>query len=73
MKLMTRYPIIITIGAAILGFVAGQMIVTDPLIVGWVKANAPWLKYAVPAVCTAFVVLVGKGAQKRQEKSTSQP
>ncbi len=30
LKLMERWPVIITIGAALLGFVAGEMAVTDP-------------------------------------------
>ncbi len=39
LKLMERWPIIITIGAGLLGFVAGEMAVTDPAIGGWVKAT----------------------------------
>ena len=34
-KLMERFPIIITLGAALIGMVAGEMIVTDPVLVGW--------------------------------------
>ncbi len=64
-KVMERYPIIITIGAALLGFVAGEMAVTDPAITGWIAANAPWLKYALPAFTTALVVVVGKILAKK--------
>ena len=39
-KVMERYPIIITLGAALLGWVAGDMAVTDPAVKGWVDANA---------------------------------
>lgn len=39
LKLMERWPIIITVGAALLGFVAGEMAITDPAIGGWVKAT----------------------------------
>jgi YjbE family integral membrane protein len=39
LKLMERWPVIITIGAALLGFVAGEMAITDPAIGGWVKAT----------------------------------
>ncbi len=35
--LMDRYPIIIYIGAAVLGRVAGEMIFTDPWVVGWLS------------------------------------
>src|SRR5919206_1154874 len=40
MRLMERYPIIITIGAGILGWVAGEMAVTDPVVAQWVEEHA---------------------------------
>ena len=48
LKLMDRYPVIITIGAALLGWVAGEMAIGDPLVKAWVDAQAPWLHYAAP-------------------------
>jgi YjbE family integral membrane protein len=39
LKVMERYPIIITIGAGLLGFVAGEMLVTDPVLQGWLAQN----------------------------------
>ncbi|MGA7103838.1 MAG: TerC family protein, partial [Candidatus Deferrimicrobiaceae bacterium] len=56
--LMDRYPIIITLGSAILGKVAGEMIITDP----WVHRTfhpAHWMDYAVEIVFAVGVVLVG--------------
>lgn len=44
MKLMERYPIITTLGAAILGWVAGGMLVTDPAAAEWIDANLPWMR-----------------------------
>jgi YjbE family integral membrane protein len=35
--LMERFPIIITIGAGLIGWVAGEMLVTDPALEGWLK------------------------------------
>ena len=32
---MERWPVIITIGGGLLGFVAGEMLVTDPALKGW--------------------------------------
>jgi len=34
-SLMERFPVIITIGAALIGMVAGEMLVTDPVLAGW--------------------------------------
>jgi YjbE family integral membrane protein len=62
MKLMERYPIIITLGAAILGWTAGEMAVTDPAIEEWVKANVVWLDsfHVAAAVGAVLVVALGK-------------
>jgi len=39
-KLMERFPAIITIGAALIGMVAGEMLVTDPVALDWMKVMA---------------------------------
>jgi len=67
LKLMDRYPVIITIGAALLGWVAGEMAVTDPFIKDWVDANMGWLHWVAPAAGAAFVVMLGKHLAKRAE------
>jgi predicted tellurium resistance membrane protein TerC len=69
MKLMERFPIIITLGAAILGWTAGEMMVTDPAVAGWVKANAAWLDtfYVAPAVGAVLVVVLGKWLAGRKK------
>jgi len=43
MKLMETYPVIITVGAALIGYVAGEMLVTDPIVVDWFRVNAHWM------------------------------
>jgi YjbE family integral membrane protein len=67
MKLMERFPIIITLGAALLGFVAGEMAITDPVDAHWVKQNAPWMSYVIPAFCAALVVLLGTLLSRRNK------
>jgi YjbE family integral membrane protein len=37
LHLMERWPVIITIGGGLLGFVAGEMLVTDPALTGWLS------------------------------------
>ena len=60
MRLMQRFPIIIVIGAGLLGWVAGEMAATDPIVHSWVEAHAAWLHWAAPAAGAIFVVAVGK-------------
>jgi YjbE family integral membrane protein len=66
LRLMERFPVIITIGAALIGYVAGEMAVTDPAVEGWVDLNFHALHEIVPISCTALVVAAGKflGAKK---------
>jgi YjbE family integral membrane protein len=59
LKLMERFPVIITLGAALLGFVAGEMAVTDPAIHDWFEAHMHGLDYAVSVTCAVLVVAVG--------------
>lgn len=55
LTLMDRAPVIITLGAALLGWVAGEMAVTDPVAKGWVDAQAAVLYNAASAVVPAFL------------------
>jgi predicted tellurium resistance membrane protein TerC len=57
--LMDRYPIIIYIGAAVLGKVAGEMIFTDPAMMHWL-ALPKWSLYAMEVVFAVGVIVVGK-------------
>jgi len=57
---MNRFPVIVTIGGGILGWVAGEMLVTDPAVGSWVDMNAHWLHIAAPVGATAVVVAAGK-------------
>jgi len=57
--LMDRYPIIVYIGAAVLGRVGGEMIMTDPFIVQWLRPSL-MLKYMVEALGAGGVILVAK-------------
>jgi|SRR5690349_1712238 YjbE family integral membrane protein len=43
MKVMERYPVIVTVGAALIGYVAGEMLVTDPTVLEWFKGHAHWM------------------------------
>jgi YjbE family integral membrane protein len=68
LKLMERWPIIITIGAALLGWVAGEMAITDPITKGWVDANAAWLHWVGPAAGAIIIVAIGKMIAARVEQ-----
>ena len=60
LALMDRFPIVIVGGAALLGWIAGDMLAHDVVVKDWVAANAAWLKYGAPVIGAALVVLAGK-------------
>ncbi|HSA78214.1 MAG TPA: TerC family protein [Nitrospirota bacterium] len=57
--LMDRYPVIIYIGAAILGKVGGEMIITDPVIVSLLGPTRP-INYLVEGIFAFGVIIAGK-------------
>ena len=80
LKLMERFPVIITLGAALLGYLAGEMLVSDPKMVEWF----PHLHHAQEVVLiegklelslaglvgAGLVVLLGKWLAGRAEKKS---
>lgn len=66
LRLMERFPIIITIGAALLGYVSGEMAVTDPIAQPWIDQNFYALHHILPVSFAAMVVIVGKLLYKRK-------
>jgi len=60
MKLMGRYPVLITLGAALLGYVAGEMGVSDPVVTGFIAGNAETWHLVVPILAATLVVVAGK-------------
>ena len=68
MKLMERFPVFITIGAALIGYVAGEMVIGDNATHGYVEAHLAFLdKYFVAALGGALiVVIVGKVIGKQR-------
>ena len=69
LRLMERFPMIITLGGTLLGYIAGDIMVGDPAIKDWVTANAAWLHdMRVSAIAGAVLVLgLGKWLAKRAE------
>jgi YjbE family integral membrane protein len=68
MKLMERFPIFITIGAALIGYVAGDMVIGDLATHEYVESHLAFLdKYFVAAIAGALiVVVVGKVLGRRK-------
>jgi YjbE family integral membrane protein len=61
LKALERFPLLITAGGALLGWIAGEVMVTDPVIVDWVTREAHYLHdWRLAAIGGAvFVVVTG--------------
>ena len=74
LKLMERFPVIITLGGMLLGWIAGSMLITDPATATWWPAG--WLgekgdpvtffKYGSQVLDALLVLALGKGLGARQ-------
>ena len=59
-KLLNRYPILVPTAGALLGWIAGDISVSDPLIADWVNTQSPALTIVMPLLCGVFVLLQSK-------------
>ena len=64
--LLQRYPLLIQAGGALLGWVAGDLAMTDPLLVDWVNQQAPALTVVMPILVTVFVLVESRILQEAQ-------
>lgn len=70
MKVMERFPVFVTIGAALIGYVAGDMVIGDRSVKDYVEANLAFLdKYYVAGVAGALIVLVGSRILGRKKET----
>jgi YjbE family integral membrane protein len=65
-KLMDRFPIIIWLGAGLIGWVGGETIVSDVALKAVVEANG-WLHYLAPTLGTILVLGIGKLSQGKSK------
>jgi len=69
LKVMERFPIIIIAGAALLGFLAGEMLLTDPALVARIGELPHWQVNVGGAVGAALVVALGWLLQRRSQRA----
>jgi predicted tellurium resistance membrane protein TerC len=64
-KVMERYPFVITVGAALIGFVAGEMAWEDQAIAAWTDGRPENLKYLAASLGAIAVVVAGQWLARR--------
>ena len=69
LKLMDRFPIIITVGGMLLGWIAGTMAHTDPAVLHWLPQTTVW--YYSLGVAGALLVYLGGLVLRRRAQVTT--
>ncbi len=67
LKLIDRFPIVVTFGAALLGWIAGGMLITDIFIVERFGEPTAMMKIAAEVAGAVLIVLLGKGIARRKQ------
>ena len=68
LTLMDRFPMIITVGAMLLGWIAGSMAHSDPAVQGWLPQTQAW-NYGLAAIGALLVWVLGATLKKRAVQS----
>ncbi|CAB3695694.1 hypothetical protein LMG24076_03162 [Trinickia soli] len=77
LRMLDRFPVIVTLGAALLGWIAGGLIVNDPAGDRWPLLDTTAAEYGAQIAGALFVVLLGywlkRRAQRREAAAGSHP
>ncbi len=68
-KVMERYPVVITIGAALIGWVAGEMAWDEEVIRSFTSQFPKWFEYIAATAGALLVIALGKWLASRQHSS----
>ena len=72
-RLMTRYQWIVWLGGGILGWVAGEMIVKDRIVHGWIEPWARVLHYGASGALFVALTVLGWWLARRSQGSVGEP
>lgn len=70
LALMDRFPFTITLGAGLLGWVAGNTAIDDSAFGDWIPDNFPWIEWLVPAAGALLVMTIGLFLKRRAGPNT---
>jgi YjbE family integral membrane protein len=65
LRLIERYPVVVTLGGALLGWIAGELVASDPGIAVTMAKLPSWSGYAFAAAGALFVVVTARVLDRR--------
>jgi YjbE family integral membrane protein len=69
MALIGRFPVLVFAGGGLLGYIAGEMIIEEPVLKPWLRENAAGLADLTPPVLFGLVVIAGVWLVRRRRKA----
>jgi len=66
LRLIERYPVVVTLGGALLGWIAGELVASDPGIAATMAKLPSWSSYAFAAAGALFVVVTARVLERRR-------
>jgi len=67
LKLIDRFPIVVTLGAGLLGWIAGGMLVSDEILIRQFGEPSTMVKLTAEVVGAVFIVALGKWIASRKQ------
>jgi YjbE family integral membrane protein len=69
MVLIGRFPVLVLAGGGLLGYIAGEMIIEEPVLKPWLHENAAGLSELAPPVLFGLVVIAGVWLLRRRRRT----
>jgi YjbE family integral membrane protein len=71
MRLVERFPLLVVAGGGLLGYVAAEMMIEDPVVVDWVNAQGAWIRWAAPIAGIVVVIGIAQWLKSRSRNAES--
>lgn len=73
LKLIDRFPLVVTFGAGLLGWIAGGMLVTDVFVVNQIGEQPQAVKITVEVIGALLVIVLGRWLASRKKTPPRNP
>ncbi len=64
LKILARFPVFVVLGAALLGYIGGEMAMAEEMVATWLGNHSSLMSSFIPFFFAVFVVAVGKSMAK---------
>jgi YjbE family integral membrane protein len=71
LKVIERLPVLIFAGGGLLGYLAGDLVVGDPAMTGWVASRGGWPHWAGPILGVVTVIAIARWVEQRRRARRS--